>query len=580
MVEPERTPVLIVGGGLVGLSAALFLQYHGVPFILAERRDGASVLPRSRGVHTRTVEMFRQIGIEDRVHEAAASALKMGAFGGARRGATLLESEAIDISGVLGPRPGAAGNGQAAGPGEAARPQGLGPAVRPGPAAPGIARMTGADDSPSRFCFCPQVLLEPVLAGIARERGGDLRFGAEVTSVGQDDDGVTATIAGAAGGPSVTIRAGYVIAADGGSSPIRHALGITTWTLPPTHYYLNLFVRADLTALVAGRTFSQCEIANDTVRALIASKNNTDEWSFHVEYDPARDNPAGYSEEHCADLVRAAIGTPDVEVTVLARSVWDTAVRVAGDYRRGRVFLAGDSAHQHAPWGGFGANTGIADAHNLTWKLAAVLAGRAAGSLLDTYQEERRPRAVLAAEQARMRTDFLARYGARTPGSSLDGQVDSGAIMTRYRYVSAAVMPGHADGDWVGQLTGQEGTRVPHVWLDRGGQQVSTLDLCGPGFALLVSDTGTQASRWRSAAQAARAETGLSVSVHAIGPGAGLTDPSGAWPEQAGLPSGGALLVRPDAHVAARSDGGLTPDTLAASLAAFTGRGRLRAASA
>jgi len=541
MAPPSgRTPVLISGGGLVGLSAALFLHDQGVETMLVERRARPSALPRSRGVHTRTVELFRQIGIEQRVQQAAESALKMGAFGGARRGTTLLDAAALDIG---GPGPG--------GPGRSAR-----------------GSMLGVDASPSHFCFCPQVLLEPVLADVARERGCDLRLGTELTGFTADDDGVTASVTELSTGHTATVRAGYLIAADGGTSPVRQALGITSWTLEPTHHYLNLFVNADLAGLVAGRTFSQCEVTNDTVRCLILSKNNTDEWSFHVEYDPGRESIGDYPEHRCVELVRAAIGA-DVDVKLLARSAWDTGVRVADDYRRGRVFLAGDAAHQHAPWGGFGANTGIADVHNLAWKLAAVLAGHAAPALLDTYQPERRPRAVLGASQARLRTDFLARYGVRTPSNSadIDRQIDSGAIMMRYRYRSPAVVPDGTEGDGVAALHGQTGTRLPHAWLSIGGRQVSTLDLCGPGFLVLVNG---DAARWRAAAGAARAETGLGVAVHQIDPSAGSADGGATWPEQTGLPGDGALLVRPDAHVAARSDHGLSPGTLVAVLRAIT----------
>jgi putative polyketide hydroxylase len=268
--------------------------------------------------------------------------------------------------------------------------------------------------------------------------------------------------------------------------------------------------------------------------------------------------------------VRAAIGVPDVAVTLLARSAWDTGVYVAGDYRRGRVFLAGDAAHQHAPWGGFGANTGIADVHNLAWKLACALAGHAGPALLDTYQAERRPRAVLAAEQARLRTDFLARYGVRTPenAKTIERQLDTGVVMNRYRYVSQAVVPDQAGGDWVDRLAGQVGTRLPHVWVDAGGRQVSTLDLCGPGFTLLVS---ANAAGWRSAAETVRAGTGLDIAVQEIGHAADLADPGGSWLEQVALPVGGAMLVRPDQHVAARSDKGLHPDTLPSILDALLG---------
>jgi putative polyketide hydroxylase len=538
MAPPSgRTSVLISGGGLVGLSAALFLQHQGVETVLVERRARPSALPRSRGVHTRTVELFRQAGLEHRVQQAAQSALKMGAFGGARHGTTLLDATALDIGGP-GPR-GSRGS------------------------------MLGADASPSHFCFCPQVLLEPVLTDAARERGCDVRMGTELTGFAADGDGVTATVTEVSSGHGSTIRADYLVAADGATSPVREALGVTSWTLEPTHHYLNLFVNADLAALVAGRTFSQCEVANDAVRCLILSKNNTDEWSFHVEYDPARESVADYPDQRCVGLVRAAIGA-DVAVKLLARSAWDTGVHVADDYRRGRVFLAGDAAHQHAPWGGFGANTGIADAHNLAWKLAAVLTRRAAPALLDTYEPERRPRAVLAASQARLRTDFLARYGVRTPGNAadVDRQTDSGAIMMRYRYESPAVVPDGTEGDWVAALRGQAGTRLPHAWLDIGGRQVSTLDLCGPGFAVLVT---SRAARWRAASAAAHAQTGVGVAVHQIDPLAGSAEAGASWAEQTDLRGDGALLVRPDGHVAARSDVGLSPDTLVAVLRAVTG---------
>ena len=556
-----HTSVLISGGGLVGLSAALFLQYHGVGAVLVERRARASVLPRSRGVHTRTVELLRQIGLERRVQHAAESALKMGAFGGARQGTTLLDATALDIGGP-------AGGGPAVG-GPAGGGLGGGGAGHGGPGPSARGRMTGSmDASPSHFCFCPQVLLEPVLTGAALERGCDVRLGTELTGFTADDDGITGTVTELATGIPATLRAGYLIAADGAMSAVREALGITSWTLEPTHHYLNLFVSADLADLVAGRTFSQCDVANDTVRCLILSKNNTDEWSFHVEYDPATESIEDYPEQRCVELVRAAIGA-DVDVKLLARSAWDTGVRVADEYARGRVFLAGDAAHQHAPWGGFGANTGIADAHNLAWKLAAVLAGHADPALLDTYQPERRPRAVLAASQARLRTDFLARYGVRTTSNAadIDRQLDSGAIMMRYRYESPAVLGEGAGEDRVAALHGQAGTRVPHAWLDVDWRRASTLDLCGPGFAILAN---SDAARWRAAAAGASTETGLSIAVHQIDPSAGLAEAGVTWPERTGLPGDGALLVRPDGHVAARSDGGLSPDTLVAVLREIT----------
>jgi len=432
--------VLIVGGGPVGLSAALFLGYHGVRYTLVEKRGGPSFLPRSRGIHARTMEMFRQVGIEDRVRAAGAATIRMGQFGGARIGTTLVASEPLEI---VTDRPGS----------------------EPVP-------------GPSAFCFCPQVTQEPLLRDIALDRGGDLRFGTEFTGLDSVD-------------------ARFVIAADGGSSPIRQRLGITTSGAPPTHRYRNLFFRSDLRELVRGRTFSQCEIANDRVRGLFSSVNNTDEWTFHLELPPRADASA-------EDLIRAAVGAP-VDVEILAAVDWDTGVKVANTYRCGNVFLAGDAAHQHAPWGGFGANTGIADVHNLAWKLAAVLRGDVGEELLDTYQTERRPLAVLAGEQARLRSDFRVRYGVRTPQNQgiFPRLVNADAVMTTYRY----------GGPPVAALTGQIGTRLPHAWLRDG---VSTLDLAGPSTRRL---------------------TGEDLDLDLVG-----------------LPPGGWIEVRPDAIVSARSD--------------------------
>jgi 2-polyprenyl-6-methoxyphenol hydroxylase-like FAD-dependent oxidoreductase len=516
----ESTSALIVGGGVVGLSAALLLQYHGVDFVVVERRSGPSVLPRSRGLHARTSEIFRQLGIEEQVQAASTRALKAGEFGGYRMGPTMLTSVAQPI-----------------------------PAKTEHFETP----------SPSSFCFLPQVELEPLLIDIARQRGADLRFGTELTTLRSHADGIEAIITQA--GHERVIAADYVIAADGANSGIRTSLGITGWELPPTHHYVNVFFRADLADRVAGRTFSQCQIDNDTVHALMLSKNNTDEWSLHIEYDPVEETLADYPPGRCADLVRAAVGADEIDVDVLVRAVWDTGVHVANTYRHDRILLAGDAAHRHSPSGGFGANTGIDDVHNLVWKLAAVLSGRAKPALLDTYEPERRPQAVTGARQARLRTDPQTRFQkAGAPGAPAE-LIDMEAVMTRYRYLSPAVADPTSTTDHVAELRGQRGTRVPHLWLTRGERRISTLDLCGPGFAVI---TDVDHSAWADAARRAEAETGCIVAVHGIGDE--LVDTDRVWRTTTGLRDGAALLVRPDHHVAARSDEDLSPATLVALL--------------
>ncbi|WP_225725766.1 MULTISPECIES: FAD-dependent monooxygenase [unclassified Nocardia] len=522
MTTTERVPVLVVGGGLVGISTALFLEYHGIPYLLVERRNSVSALPRARGVHTRTSEMFRQVGVERQVEQVSAAVVKAGSFGGASRGATLTTATQLDLG-----------------------------HLRHG--------VTGGVASPSKFCFAPQVLLEPALVETARARGGDLRFGTELIEFDADTAGVTARVRDDKG--ERVIRADYLIAADGASSPVRQALGIGGWTVPPTEHYINTFARVDLTAVLGGKTFSQCEIRNDTVRCLVLAKNNTDEWSFHLEYDPDRESIADYPDTRCVELIRAAVGIPDIPVEVLGKAAWDTGVFVADEYRRGRIFLVGDAAHRFAPWGGFGVNTGIADAHNLVWKLAAVLSGVAEDALLESYQTERRPRAVVAVEQTMRNVDFDARYGIRTADNAeaFVGKLDFGTVMMKYRYESTALFGGESAGN-VPELTGQVGTRVPHMWID-ADEQVSTVDLPGPGFSLLIAGTS---ARWRDAAAKAQRDTGIDITVDAL--------PAAEWSACTGLSEGGALLVRPDMHVAARSDAGLDPASLTEVVRRITGQ--------
>ncbi|CUJ24176.1 FAD-dependent monooxygenase [Achromobacter dolens] len=507
---PSRTAVLIVGGGLVGLSAGLFLQRLGVPFILVERQQGVSPLPRARGIHTRTMELFRQVGVEQAVRAAADGAWKQGAFGGARRGATLVDAQPIiDI-----------------------------PAMR--------AKMAAAGASPTGFVACPQTWIEPVLRHALQTRGGDVRFGHEMLAFEDSGSCVSARVRGPDDHESV-IEADWLIGADGGRGAIRRQLGIgRTDTAAPQHL-VNIFFQADLARVVEGRTFSQCEIANDTVRGLFLAMNNTDKWSFHLEYDPALGPPA---DDALPGLVRAAIGLQDLEVRILQHGAWNTGVSVADAYRSGRVFLCGDAAHLMPPWGGFNATTGIADAHNLAWKLAAVMRGEAVPDLLDSYDAERRPLALRNGRQALLRTDFDARFGIETERNrdSLRELIDPGALILRHRYPAAGA-PAHAEAPAaVDVLQAQTGTRFPHAWIQRGAERLSTLDLFGDSFVLLAGPTASIAASTRASLDPA--------TPRVLAAGRDFVFSDGDWGGLTGLADSGTVLVRPDGFVLRRSDDG------------------------
>ncbi|MFM0287158.1 FAD-dependent monooxygenase [Paraburkholderia megapolitana] len=511
-VSPIRASVLIVGGGLVGLSAGLFLQRLGVPFILVEKNEGVSPLPRARGIHLRTMELFRQIGVEEAVKAAAATAWKQGAFGGARRGETLINAESIvDVATMR-------------------------------------SKIAAAGASPSSFGACPQTLIEPVLRQHLETRGGDVRFGHELVSFAESGSGdvVVATVR-AKDGQETTIEASWLLASDGGRSFVRRQLGIGMSETPTPQHLVNIFFRADLAQAVEGRTFSQCEIANEKVRGLFLAMNNADKWSFHLEYDPVQGPPP---DSALPDLVRAAIGLADVDIEILSRGTWSTGVSIAERYRVGRAFLCGDAAHLMPPWGGFNATTGIADAHNLAWKIAATLRREAGPALLDSYESERRPLAVRNGRQALLRSDFDARFGMETPANRdfFADLLDSGALLLRHRYLDADMSSAGDTSELVAHLQAQTGTRFPHAWIRHNGQRISTLDLFGDSYVLLA---GPKASVQASSRPSLDSRTPV---TYVVGKDFAFVDDEDSWYTLTCLPDDGVVTVRPDGFVQERSD--------------------------
>jgi hypothetical protein len=230
--------------------------------------------------------------------------------------------------------------------------------------------------------------------------------------------------------------------------------------------------------------------------------------------------------------------------------VWELQARHAERYRKERVFLVGDAAHTVLPSGGLGAGTGIQDAFNLAWKLALVLSGKAGARLLDSYQEERLPIGHLTVEQTLLRHFYRVGTTERT-------FIDDAEIMFGYRYQSAAILaePNTNTAPLTqhpSRLRGEPGTRAPHLLLRREGSLVSTIDLCGGKWTLLV---GAQDTDWSEAAHSVAQEMGLLVSVHAIGEANGWKDIEDRFEECYGIGATDAVLVRPDGFIAWRSPG-------------------------
>ncbi|WP_329112809.1 FAD-dependent oxidoreductase [Streptomyces sp. NBC_01353] len=521
----HRTPVLIVGGSLVGLSTSLFLGRLGVPHTLVERHRGTSFHPRGRGNNVRTMEVFRGAGVEQRIRDAA-SVL-------ARNNGIL---QTPSLAGDVG--------------------EWLFKEIDPGG---GVARF-----SPAGWCLCSQNDLEPVLLESARELGADLRYSTELMSFEQDSEGVTAQVKSRDTGEHLTIHADYLVAADGPRSPIREGLGIGHNGPGDLFHNVSItFVSRGLADIVGDRRFVVCYLTNPEADGALLPVDNQERWVFHAPWHPEKgETEEEFTDERCREHIRRAVGVPDLDVEITGRAPWHAAERVAERYAEGRVFLAGDSAHEMSPTGAFGSNTGIQDAHNLAWKLAAVLGGWAGPGLLESYDAERRPVAEATSSRASSRSVEHSHPGyAPSPGAGGPGGKKGGILNVAlgYRYPQGAVhgadreLPVVPDGL---RLTGEPGSRAPHMWLSRAGSRVSTLDLYERSLVLLSAAGG--AGRWHTAAKRVAEQLSVPVDSYRIGDGADAElSPEGDmdWAELHGVTTDGAVLVRPDGFVAWRSEG-------------------------
>lgn len=517
MTEPHdsTTAVLIVGGGITGLSAALFLARQGVRSILIERHPSTAIMPQARAFNPRSMEIYRGLGLEEQIRERQSILADMPEMIGAD---TLAGAQRFRVDMLAQVRPG--------------------------------------DISPTDWAMIDQDELERIVRAHAEHADVDVRFGTELVSFDDDADGVTATVRELGSGTEFRIRADYLIAADGNRAGIRRRLDIGADGPGVLGHAAHFVFDADLDAALRGRRFLLAYLDRPTTGTVLIPVGQPGRWLLGVPFEPERGQAlADFTEQRCIESVRSAVGIADLEVTVVplasgwSRRVMDVgmAASVARRYRVGRVFFVGDCAHVVPPTGSFGANTGIADAHNLAWKLAAVLHGQAGPRLLDTYEAERRPVAQTTMDTAMQ--ILTARHHAAGAEAT---RIDEVSMAFGYRYRSTAVCtePGTPDRPVEDPRvpSGRPGFRAPHIWLDRAGTRVSTLDLCTGAFTLLA---GAEGAQWVTAARNTAAALGLVVDAHRIG--ADLHDPQGRFQPAFGVTGAGATLVRPDGFVAWRA---------------------------
>ena len=509
----EEVPVLIVGGSLVGLTTAMLLGHHGVPSLSVERHAGTAIHPRAGHFQLRTMELLRQLGLEDRVR--AKSLETYSATGGIVAVESLAGRELATYVKELNEGV-----------------EGFSPTVR---------------------VFINQDVLEPLLRERALELGATVRSRTEAIALEQDDDGVTVTLRDLDSGDESDVRSRYVVAADGNRSPMRTRLGIGMRGYGQLSRSITIYFRADCGELLRDRNQGVFYVHNPRLRGFfrLDRTGGTGFLSINtvgedVTQDSAVDVQAGLTEERALEFLRTAIGT-DMPMELVDIAPWQAEANCAERLQAGRVFLAGDAAHVVPPNGGFGGNAGVMDAHNLAWKLAAVVKGDAGPGLLDTYEAERLPLGELTVRQA------YTRYATRVvPERGVEGaepavpdiELEIGLVMR-----SAAILSEDDDGALhlpPSALDGRPGTRAPHVWLADGR---STLDLFGSQFVVL-RPAGAGVDDW-----APPAATSYVLDADSF---------AGAY----GLSAGGATLVRPDGVVAWRARGPADRDEVARALTA------------
>lgn len=562
-----QVPVLIVGGGGCGLTTSIALSNLGVESLLIEKHEKQSPMPKARYLNQRTMEVFRQLGVAQSVYERSVPlefiskmrwCTSLGGDGEWDR-KTLYDLEAW-------------GGGS------------LAPVYQ--------------KDSPCKSTIYPQVRLEPLLKEKAETSAlGTVRFGHELVSLEQDDNGVVATVRDRATQGTYRVKAKYLVAADAGKT-VGPIVGAKLEGTPELLEMVTVYFKADLSAYIDDDHVSTFWFANpegDTTAwgSGVLGKlgptrfdRHSEEWMFHFSFKP---NAQGqYDADTLIPRIRELLKIPDLNLELLGIGRWIVQGVLANRYRFGRVFLAGDAAHRHTPTTGLGLNSAVHDAQNLAWKLAMVIKGKAGDGLLDSYETERRPAAernvnwalftfgnhqstgaaigLIPGDIERSQANFKALLAATEDGEARRARFREVMHIHRTEYqahdLEIGIRYDHGalilDGtpipprDPLGHhfvATTRPGHRMAHAWIDNNGRPVSTLDLArADGFVLITGRPGV----WEEAAHAASKALDIAVEVVAIADGSAHSDPQREWLRVREVADDGAVLLRPDHHVAWR----------------------------
>ena len=559
-----ETEVLIIGTGPAGSAAAALLSSYGISNIAVNRYHWLANTPRAHITNQRCMEVLRDLG-----PEVEAEAYMHGTdqdLMGENIFCESLAGEEIGRMKSWGKHP--------------------------------LSRAEHQLASPCKMIDLPQTLMEPILFGAACRRGTRARMSTEYLRHVQDDDGVTTTCVDRLSGQEITIRSKYLYGADGGNSLVAEHENLPFEGQMGVGGSMNISFRADLSRYVAHRPSVLYWVMQPGAdvggigMGLVRMVRPWNEWLIVWGYDINQPAPE-VDAEFATGVARQLVGDPDLEIELISANTWTVNNKYATHLQSGRVFIGGDAAHRHPPSNGLGSNTSIQDSFNLAWKLAAVLKGQAGPDLLDSYSKERAPIAKQIVTRA---NQSIGEFGpifealGMTGGADIDKiqanmdarcdptpdaeaqrdalrkaiafknyEFDAHGVEMNQRYRDGAVVADgqpepsfERDAELHYQPTTWPGARLPHAWVyDAQGTAHSVLDLCGKGrFTIL---TGIGGDAWQEAAQAVNAQLGTEITVRVIGPRRDWLDHTGDWARASEVSDSGAILVRPDHHVAWRT---------------------------
>jgi 2,4-dichlorophenol 6-monooxygenase len=560
------TDVLIIGTGPAGSATAALLSSYGVANMAVNRYRWLANTPRAHITNQRTMEVLRDLGreVEDEAYLFATHQDLMGE----NIFCESLAGEEIGRMKSWGNHP--------------------------------LSKAEHLLASPTMMNDLPQTFMEPLLFKTACSRGTQARMSTEYVSHVQDAEGVTTTCRDRLSGETFEVRSKFLVGADGGNSMVAEHAGLPFEGQMGVGGSMNILFRADLSKYVAHRPSVLYWVMQPGAdvggigMGLVRMVRPWNEWLIVWGYDISQPAPE-VTPDFATGVARQLVGDPDLEIELLSASTWTVNNMYATHMQNGRVFIMGDAAHRHPPSNGLGSNTSIQDGFNLAWKLAAVVKGQAGLKLLDSYSVERAPIAKQIVTRANqsigefgpifealgmaagvkpeiMQKNLEARCDA-TPEAERQRaaireaiafkkyEFDAHGVEMNQRYRSDAVETDgqiepafELDAELHYQPTTWPGARIPHVWLfdhDTGAKH-STLDLCGKGRFTIFTGIGGEA--WEQAAAKVGREFGLDIAVRLVGPRRKIEDLTGDWARAREIADSGCILVRPDQHVAWRSE--------------------------